>query len=327
MPPLSEVLLNVARKSGSEAVYTGRVGKDWTVGRIPHGGTVLGIVLQAAIVHQANLEHPTPLHVTVHYLQPTKTLTELEVELKVLKRGKNFVNLIADLVQEGTVRLTAHLIFAKPVLNYPRFSPSSGYARRIPLSHHPAQSVATDPAAVFSGFRFSEHVQWAQDPVLLADATRTRPNGVAIWGAWIELRESEERITPASLAFFADCFANLSSMWPADVTNGGSGWTPTLTLSLEYKHPVPPASDTRYATRTLGVYAVSGHLGAPQNRHNTFVEIWTAPSVIGSRTPIRDNWEEDQVCLAVASQMQLLMNGKEAKRNDIHPRDPTVAKL
>ncbi|KAJ7063701.1 thioesterase-like superfamily-domain-containing protein [Mycena amicta] len=298
MAPLTAAL-KVLLKPGSEGVYLANVDDDWAAGSAPNGGYVLGLIVQATLTHQGSLEHPAPLHVSAHYLQPTSR-SPAEIHVRILKRGRSFVNILAELVQSGALRVSAHLIFGKPTLSsYPRLqvSPASGFARRIPLCQHPA-----------------EHVHWAQDPFLLV-RNAENPRGLTVWGAWVEQKDPDERITYSSLAFLADCSRNISTLWPASVTDGGIGWTPTLALNLEFKHPIPPPSDVRYAARTVGVYVVSGYLGAPQNRHNTFVEIWTAPSDIGEgRNPIKEGWRDEQVCLAVASQMQLLLNKpKETK--------------
>ncbi len=42
----------------------------------------------------------------------------------------------------------------------------------------------------------------------------------------------------------------------------------------------------------------------PQGRHETYVELWSAPSDIGEGIEV-DGWQDNQVCLAVANQMSL----------------------
>ncbi len=49
----------------------------------------------------------------------------------------------------------------------------------------------------------------------------------------------------------------------------------------------------------------------PQGRHEGYVEIWTAPTNIGEGKPI-DGWRDQQVCLAIATQMALVVSFDEA---------------
>ena len=51
------------------------------------------------MTHQANLEHPSPLHVSAHYLNQTAA-GPAEVHIRVVKRGKTFVNIAAELKQQ-----------------------------------------------------------------------------------------------------------------------------------------------------------------------------------------------------------------------------------
>ena len=46
---------------------------------------------------------------------------------------------------------------------------------------------------------------------------------------------------------------------------------------------------------------------APQGRHDAYVEVWTAPSNIGEGSDDVDNWRDNQVCLATATQMALTL--------------------
>ncbi|KAJ6500759.1 thioesterase-like superfamily-domain-containing protein [Mycena sanguinolenta] len=292
--------------------YTAKADPEWVIGRVPNGGYVLGLIVQACIEHQAGSEHPDPLHASAHYLQPTKT-SALEVHIRVLKRGRSFINVLADLVQGNRPCITAHLIFGKiPASTGPLIDLSSGYARRLPYLRHPSEAVL-EPMPSITGF--AHRVRWAPDLDISArngadSAARHVPTGggIAVWGAWVELVDEDERLTPASLAFIADCTETMASLYPGSVTGAGNRtlWRPTLTLSLEWKAPIPPPSEM-HSARTVGMYVMSGFMSEPQNRHNTAVEIWTAPCNIGEGAPM-DRWRDKQVCLAVASQMQLMVD-------------------
>ncbi|KAF7298372.1 hypothetical protein MKEN_01361800 [Mycena kentingensis (nom. inval.)] len=304
MAPLSAASA-ATLKPGSEDVYLVHLDEDWVVGNVPNGGYALGVIAQACIVHQATSDLPSPLHVVAHYLNPTMVGTA-EIGLRVVKQGKSFVNIVAELEQEGSVRITSHLIFARSTLStYPLKAPAAGtrFGRLIPLRTHPTSMLATSLADEYPWFAFSSHAHWAMDSSFTEPAGT---NGLTRWGAWLELKDPSERITLSSLALLADCFLNLARLWPREVT-GGLGWQPTLALSLEWKHPIPEPSEM-HSARTVGIYVVSGYLGAPQSRHDTFIEIWTAPAGIAGTKPIRERWREEQLCLGIASQMQLIMN-------------------
>jgi len=79
-----------------------------------------------------------------------------------------------------------------------------------------------------------------------------------------------------------------------------------MTLSIEFKNKIPSPSSV-HADRTVGLYSFGRFITAPQGRHDVYVEVWTAPSNIGEGRDVSDNWRDDQVCLAVATQMALTL--------------------
>ena len=86
---------------------------------------------------------------------------------------------------------------------------------------------------------------------------------------------------------------------------GTGSWFPTMVLSLEFKSPIPPASEA-YAARTVGIYSVGRFVSDPHHRHDTYVEVWSAPSKIGEGVDAGE-WRSKQVCLATATQMSLTL--------------------
>lgn len=63
-------------------------------------GYVLGLILESAIKKQSDTSHPDPIHVTAHFLRSATTSSPFEVHIQILKPGRGFTNLTANLVQE-----------------------------------------------------------------------------------------------------------------------------------------------------------------------------------------------------------------------------------
>ena len=61
-------------------------------------GYVLGLVIEATIQHQTPSNHPDPIHVTGHFLKST-VVGPFEVHIRILKTGRSFTNVSAQLVQ------------------------------------------------------------------------------------------------------------------------------------------------------------------------------------------------------------------------------------
>ncbi|KAJ7274121.1 thioesterase-like superfamily-domain-containing protein [Mycena rebaudengoi] len=298
-------------------VYRGHVDPEWTVGHVPNGGYVLALAIDACIQYQSTTSHRDPIHVTAHFLQAT-SIAPFEVRVRTLKKGRGFTNVLADLIQHDRTRITTHIIFgslspaADPGSFRPTLTPPSTYARRHPLHVHPSKAITT---TMTRPWKFKDHIKWAGDPHLRAQNLPDSPartnsstigGGGLVWGAWLELVGAGEKITQSSIPFLADIFLNLPVLLPRSERGGlvpANTWFPTMTLAIEFKAPIPPASE-KHSGRTVGLYSSGTFWGDPQGRHDTYLEIWTAPSNIGHGTEA-DGWRDDQICLAVASQMAL----------------------
>ena len=71
-------------------------------------------------------------------------------------------------------------------------------------------------------FGFAKYVTWSEDPTIHGRNDRVfnvevedRPG--LEWGAWIELEDEGEEITPAFLPFVADNFRNLPELLPKEI--------------------------------------------------------------------------------------------------------------
>jgi len=149
------------------------------------------------------------------------------------------------------------------------------------------------------------------------------------WGAWLGFSGKEETLTSSALALMVDMFTNLPIILPRSERKGLStrcaisldgavskgefySWFPTMTLSIEFKAPIPRPSKF-YASRTVGLYSAGKFIGHPRGRHETYVEVWTAPTNIGEGKPV-DGWRDKQVCLAISTQMNLAIPFDEASK-------------
>ncbi|KAF8895618.1 thioesterase-like superfamily-domain-containing protein [Infundibulicybe gibba] len=273
-------------------VYQGSIDPQWSVGAYVVC-YVLALIVDACVHHQQSTTHPDPIHVTAHYLR-TSSISPFEIHIRVIKHGKGFTNLSAELQQKGVTNIMTHLIFgvnAPSPMDKVRLSidPPSRYARRHPLKTHPAKSVAT---SLRHTWVFHPHVKWAEEAEVLDRNKVDSPNrtdgstvggGGLDWGAWFRFSDKEDKITNASLAFLVDIFQNLPTLLPKSERIG-------LT--------------TRPFEHTVGLYSTGRFLTEPQGRHDAYVEVWTAPTNIGEGE-VDPNWRDKQVCLAVATQMAL----------------------
>ncbi|KIJ62533.1 hypothetical protein HYDPIDRAFT_30141 [Hydnomerulius pinastri MD-312] len=331
MAPLAKALevAFLSRGDDGRSVYRCELDRGWRVGAVPQGGYSLGTVIEACIEHQSRSSHIDPIHVSAHFLRATNAGAG-EVYIRVLKTGKTFTNLLADLVQQGTTKITAHLIFgdlSPPPSDQERkiLSPPSPYARRLPIHHHPS-AVSPDPTQ--PAWSRQMQMQMSTDREILNhnhpdSATRTTSQtiggGGTEWGAWCELTDKRDKIKPSSISFFADTFTNLPMLLPESDPNSAGPirrWFPTITMTVEFKARIP--SSKGFSDRTVGLYSESRFLNDPQARHNARVEVWTAPSQIGQGEPV-EGWREKQFCIAVADQMALMLpmelNMREGKRD------------
>jgi len=318
MAPLAQAL-QVSFQSKSEDgtfYYRCELDPSWAVVAIPQGGYSLGVIVEACIQHQSRSSHADPVHVSAHFLRPTN-IGVGQVKVKLLKSGKTFTNILAELVQQGTTRITAHLLFgdlspSQPGQGQRILAPPSPYARRVPLYSHPS-TVSYDGAAPPWMKKMGTRV--SVDAVLLnhndpSSAVRTTTESVGgggvEWGAWCELTHKDDKLTTSSMPFFCDSFLNMPYLLPKSEPGSveeKKSWCPTITMTVEFKARIP--SSDNYSTRTIGLYSESRFQNDPDGRHNARVEIWTAPSQIG-QGDVAKGWRNHQYCVAVADQMALV---------------------
>ncbi|KAJ3733874.1 hypothetical protein DFJ43DRAFT_167953 [Lentinula guzmanii] len=92
-------------------------------------------------------------------------------------------------------------------------------------------------------------------------------------------------------------------------TNWYHSWFPTITMTMEYKFTIPRPSKATpsHSNRTLGVFSSTSFLHGALGRHSSLTEVWTAPCDIGEAVEVAEGWQDDQVCLAVSTQMAVIV--------------------
>ncbi|KZP26973.1 hypothetical protein FIBSPDRAFT_818907 [Athelia psychrophila] len=327
--PLTQAItVEYASSSDDVTIYQGIVNGDWCIGAVPNGGFSLSLLLKACIQYQASTKHPDPINVTAHYLQAVQ-VAPFEVRVRTIKNGRGFSNVLADLMQKGTVRITAHSVFGvlEPLPDAPgphlTLKAPSPYARRHPLHLHPSEAI---PEPLRHTWRFHTLSRWAPDPMYKEQNAPGRPQrtdsqtiggGGVKWAAWFELTNESEVINTPSLCFLADIFQKAPVLLPESEKVGlGTSWFPTMVLNIEFKFPIPKTS-ADHSTRTVGIYSSTHFMNDPQGRTNPYIEVWTAPCNIGEGQANK-NWRETQFCLATSTQMALTVpmevNQRQASR-------------
>ncbi|KAH8109368.1 hypothetical protein DFH11DRAFT_1747152 [Phellopilus nigrolimitatus] len=242
-----------------------------------------------------------------------------EVRVKTVKLGKQMCNIGAEMVQRGQTSISARFIFgllspiktaASEFIEPKALNPPSPYARRTPLRTHPSDAPSTPLHAVWN---FKKYISGKEDKVLTnmnrpenrkfsspstaeirAETTslngQREPPGLK-FGTFLTLKV-EERLRPSMLAFCADIVKPLPELLPSEENplQGNRRWYATLTLSIEFKTPLRLYDFDQQQSFSNDT--------DPLGRHNTYVEVWTAP-----RNRVQgEDWREKQQCLAIATQ-------------------------
>ncbi|OBZ76863.1 hypothetical protein A0H81_03446 [Grifola frondosa] len=311
MAPLSKALAVVADPSCSTSgkdgvsVYSAAIDPEWVILQAPQGGYSVGIILEAAIQHQSGSKHPDPIHLTVHFLRIPRLAT-LHVHVRVLKIGRDFTNLLADLVQNDTVMITTHMMFGVlvPPPSTPHvltLAPPHPKARRTPMQTHPSKCTWV-PDTRFWGT--SKHIRDAHDPVYVA-RSKSDAEGMQ-WGTYFMLPTERGPLRPSMIPCLADSAMGLVESMGVSVEEVRKWWYATTTLTMEFKFPIPPASSADHSPRTVALFSTGAFANDPQARHDTRVEVWTAPSDIGEGEE-RAGWRETQRCLAVMNTVMVVV--------------------
>lgn len=328
MAPLSEAIRTAYgyTQHNETRVYTGEVDTEWVIGSVAHGGAVISCCVDAAWQHQSHSHphHPDPAHLSAQFLTASSG-GPFEVHIKPVSVSSRWTRLDVSFYQPRPaphpphLRVRVHMIFTSlPPLALP-ISPSptsmtllphtpSPLASQCPLRFSPSECVDT---GVFSVFKSSKRLLMAERRDMLEPGY---DHGLR-WGSWTELTDEAEDLTqnPAMIAFFADLFRNGPELLPKGERPGKS-WFPTITMTVEFKAkwpllptPLSPSEKGSLAPRTVGIFSTTKWI--QDGRHDDTVEVWSAPSTIGTGqpavTPGSDEWRKTSQILAVSTQVGL----------------------
>lgn len=237
-------------RPGVEGGYRAHVSDGWNIGPNPNGGYVLALIVNA-LAREAGPDHPDPLTITAHYLRPTSSNEEADIDVALVRRGRRHTHLEATLTQ-STERVRVLAAFgdlgSASGLSMVRSSPP----RLPPVDECPARSLTaggppgsrpTMPGSTFMDrfdTRLSPATGWLR-------GERTGVPEVLGWTRFADGRDPDV----LSLALFADAFP------PAVFELGPTGWVPTIELTVhERARPTPGWLRARFETRFL----VEGYL-------------------------------------------------------------------
>jgi len=304
------------KSSNNVDIYIGQMDAEWCIRSVPNGGYVLAQIVQACIQQQRNTTTPDPIHVTAHFLSATST-SSFEIHVRVQKRGRNFTNLLAELLQDNATKVTSHLIFGaleppsdsgKDAIN---LIPPSPYAHRLPLHHHPSKAPRKQ---LSDRYKFGSRFDATQEPEIVsrnAISSPQRTNSSTVggggldYGIWCGFKDKGETVTLANLPFFADISTNAPVLLPKEYRQRlGRSWFPTMVMTIEYKFPLPKLSKD-HSNRTIGIFSSTKFIHGTMGRQDMYTEIWTAPCDVGENVEVADGWRDKQFCLAVSTQMAL----------------------
>jgi len=134
--------------------------------------------------------------------------------------------------------------------------------------------------------------------------------------------EGKGSVGPNTIPIFVDLTVTPWSLIPDEARKERdwiSWWNPSLSISIEFRRKLPLV-DGPYASHTFGIFSQKRHLES--GRWNDSVEVWSAPCDIGEKTTaeIDEKWREKMVCVAVGSQVALMvppeMNVRHISKGD-----------
>ncbi|KAG8680459.1 hypothetical protein FRC08_016284, partial [Ceratobasidium sp. 394] len=236
MAPLSqalalEPLAPHSEEGSSKRTYHGIVDPEWVIAKTPNGGYVLSLLVNACIKFQEKSKQRDPVHVTAHFMLPTR-VSNYQIEIEIVHSGSRFTNLPAKLIQNGETKVMAPMVFGTlPEFDAPPSSrkfenipPSHPLYHRIPIVSHPSKCSALRISSKHYGFL--QYIEHAEDPTINQRnkskllAPPDAHSGGLESGLWMQLTGEDEELGLAMIPVFADLYRRTPSLLSEAHGNG-----------------------------------------------------------------------------------------------------------
>ncbi|EKM51300.1 uncharacterized protein PHACADRAFT_129179 [Phanerochaete carnosa HHB-10118-sp] len=255
-----------------------------------HLGYIIGLTINAFTQSQQATQHEDPMLLTTYFLRPA-IQDEFEIRVNTVRRGKQVTVLRASFIQEGSERVSTTAIFTDlsvPVTttNDRTLRPPHPLAPQIPMYSHPAATPLVPEAP---GWNFFPRFTALRDTFYDAQHSASPPQSGTKLGHWYAWKDKREQITTTGLAVFADCFAPLPRVLMEPELGELDLCLPrvsiTLMMHIEFKACIPPPVSVHHSPRAVAVYNGGRLVHDPMMRHDTYVELWTAPRMPDDELP------------------------------------------
>ena len=209
----------------------------WNIAGNPNGGYAVSSSLRA--IGALTPTHPDPITITTHYLRPSQSNAEAEIDVEMIREGRRTSTLRSVMSQDGKERVTS-LVTMSDLSHWvgPRHL-------AIPPRSLPEPDACVDRSTLPQGVDL---------PILSRVDVRLDPNTVepggsneALIAGWIRLADGTAP-SVMSLPLFADAFppSPLSLL-------GRVGWIPTVELTVHVRaRPQPGWIAACFQARDIG---------------------------------------------------------------------------
>jgi acyl-CoA thioesterase len=229
----------VSGRPGAEGEYAVDLSGGWVVGGGVNGGYLLATIGNA--IRATVPAKPDPISISAYYLSASVP-GPATIDTRVKRDGGSVATVAADLVQDGTTRMSAlatygHLAALPDQVETTATAPDLPPRERcVPNDLAPAEMRAIAPMTErFEMLFHPDHIGWAVG----------QPSGRGAISAWFRLKGGREP-DPISLLTVVDLLP------PVTFDLGRPGWAPTLELTAHVRAvPAPGWLRVRHATRNV----------------------------------------------------------------------------
>ncbi|WGL53454.1 thioesterase family protein [Nocardioides sp. BP30] len=229
----------VSQRPGGGGEFSAELSGGWIVGGGVNGGYLLATLGNA--VRSTVPAKPDPFTISAYYLSASVP-GPATITTRILRDGGSVATVAAELVQDGTARITALATYgdlaALPEEHRTTATPPDLPPREqcVPNTMAPEQVRTMAPMMErFEMLFHPDHIGWAVG----------EPSGRGVISAWFRLEDGREP-DPLSLLTVVDLLP------PVTFDLGRPGWAPTLELTVHVRAlPAPGWLQVRHATRNV----------------------------------------------------------------------------